>query len=103
MTQQVLPKVKVNDIEDVTQETVTTTLRRAIHFYSTLQSHDGHWPRDYGGPMFLMPGLVIALSVTGALNAVLTDHHRNEMRRYLFNHQVTTLFHTNLHQTSCPN
>jgi cycloartenol synthase len=103
MTQQVLPKVKVDDVEDVTEETVTTTLRRAIHFYSTLQSHDGHWPGDYGGPMFLMPGLVIALSVTGALNAVLTDHHRNEMRRYLFNHQVTTLFHTNLHQTSCPN
>ncbi|XP_045819042.1 cycloartenol synthase-like [Trifolium pratense] len=87
MKQQVLPKVKVNDVEDVTEETVTTTLRRAIDFYSTLQSHDGHWPGDYGGPMFLMPGLVIALSVTGALNAVLTDEHRKEMRRYLFNHQ----------------
>ncbi|PNX85262.1 cycloartenol synthase-like protein, partial [Trifolium pratense] len=87
MKQQVLPKVKVNDVEDVTEETVTTTLRRAVNFYSTLQSHDGHWPGDYGGPMFLMPGLVIALSVTGALNAVLTDEHRKEMRRYLFNHQ----------------
>lgn len=55
---EVLPKVRVKDIEDVTEETVKTTLRRAINFHSTLQSHDGHWPGDYGGPMFLMPGLV---------------------------------------------
>nr|AUD10127.1 putative cycloartenol synthase [Ononis spinosa] len=87
MMNQVLPKVRVKDVEDVTQETVTTTLKRAINFYSTLQSHDGHWPGDYGGPMFLMPGLIITLSVTGALNAVLTDEHKKEMRRYLYNHQ----------------
>ncbi|KAL5073454.1 hypothetical protein RYX36_012438 [Vicia faba] len=54
---EVLPKVKVKDIKDVTEEAVTTTLRRALNFYSTIQSHDGHWPGDYGGPMFLMPGL----------------------------------------------
>ena len=48
----------MKDGEDVTNEDVTTTLRRAISFYSTLQAHDGHWPGDYGGPMFLMPGLL---------------------------------------------
>ncbi|KAF9616602.1 hypothetical protein IFM89_030771 [Coptis chinensis] len=52
-----LPQVKVNDTEEVTDEAVTTTLRRALSYYSTIQGHDGHWPGDYGGPMFLMPGL----------------------------------------------
>jgi len=55
---EVLPKVTVTNVEDVTEETVTATLKRAMNFYSTIQSHDGHWPGDYGGPMFLMPGLV---------------------------------------------
>lgn len=53
-----LPQVKVKDIQDISEENVTRTLRRAINFHSTIQSHDGHWAGDYGGPMFLMPGLV---------------------------------------------
>lgn len=52
------PQVKVKDTDEVTEESVTTTLRRAINFYSTIQAHDGHWAGDYGGPMFLLPGLV---------------------------------------------
>lgn len=83
----VLPQVKVKDAEDITEEIVTNTLRRAIDFYSTIQAHDGHWPGDYGGPMFLMPGLVITLHITGALNAVLSEVHKKEIRRYLYNHQ----------------
>ncbi|CAL1391833.1 unnamed protein product [Linum trigynum] len=83
----VLPQVTVKEKEDVTEEAVTITLRRALDNYSTIQAHDGHWPGDYGGPMFLMPGLVITLSVTGALNAVLSEEHKREMRRYLYNHQ----------------
>ncbi|KAM0933905.1 putative cycloartenol synthase [Dioscorea sansibarensis] len=82
-----LPQVKVEDDEDVTEEAVTTALRRAISRHSTLQAHDGHWPGDYGGPMFLLPGLVIALYVTGALNAVLSPQHQQEICRYLYNHQ----------------
>ncbi|TQE12505.1 hypothetical protein C1H46_001896 [Malus baccata] len=82
-----LPQLKVKDQEEVTEEAVTTTLRRAVSFYSTIQAHDGHWAGDYGGPMFLLPGLIITLSSTGALNAVLLKEHQREMCRYLYNHQ----------------
>ena len=37
--------------------------------------------------MFLLPGMVITLYVTGELANVLTEEHQAEMRRYLINHQ----------------
>lgn len=52
-----------------------------------MQADDGHWPGDYGGPMFLMPGMLIALYTTGKLESVLSPQHRHEMVRYLVNHQ----------------
>ncbi|KAK4587597.1 hypothetical protein RGQ29_018848 [Quercus rubra] len=82
-----VPQIKVQDIEELTKEAVTITLQRAINFYSTIQAHDGHWPGDCGGPMFLIPGLVITLSITGALNVVLSKEHIHEICRYLYNHQ----------------
>ncbi|XP_050289376.1 cycloartenol synthase isoform X3 [Quercus robur] len=82
-----IPQIKVQDTEELTKEAVTITLQRAINFYSTIQAHDGHWPGDYGGPMFLIPGLVITLSITGALNTVLSNEHIREICRYLYNHQ----------------
>lgn len=36
---------------------------------------------------------VIVLSITGALNVVLTEEHRKEICRYLYNHQARTNFH----------
>jgi cycloartenol synthase len=53
-----LSVIKLDEHEDVTVEVVSTTLKRAISRFSTVQAHDGHWPGDYGGPMFLMAGLV---------------------------------------------
>jgi hypothetical protein len=53
-----LPMAKVRSEEEITKEVVDTTLRRSLRFYSTLQAEDGFWPGDYGGPMFLLPGLV---------------------------------------------
>ena len=63
---------------------VEAALRNGIGFYSTLQMESGHWPGDYGGPMFLMPGLVIACYVT---ETPLPEAHRFELLRYLKNHQ----------------
>ena len=33
--------------------------RKAMAWYQVLQADDGHWAGDYGGPHFLMPGLVV--------------------------------------------
>ncbi|CAK9147941.1 unnamed protein product [Ilex paraguariensis] len=52
------PPIKVQEIEDVTEEAVTVTLRRAISFFSTIQAHDGHWPAESAGPLFFSPPLV---------------------------------------------
>lgn len=79
--------VKVKEEEDITEEAVTTTLRRSISFYSTIQGHDGHWPAESAGPLFFLPPLVLALYVTGALNAVLSPEHQKETIRYIYNHQ----------------
>lgn len=58
MSRPVLPQVNVKDGDDVTEKMVETTLKRGVDFYSTIQASDGHWAGDYGGPMFLLPGLV---------------------------------------------
>jgi len=70
------------------EASTTSALHAGASFYATLQAPDGHWPGDYGGPLFLFPGLVIALYVTGALDDVLTPPAVKEALRYLDNHQV---------------
>jgi cycloartenol synthase len=49
---------KFEEDKDVTEKDVLASLKRAIGRISTLQAHDGHWPGDIAGPMFLLPGLV---------------------------------------------
>jgi len=67
-------------------EILTQSLRAGLSFYQTLQAPDGHFPGDYGGPMFLLPGLLVTLHVTGALERALGAEARAEMVRYLVNH-----------------
>ena len=73
--------------EAVPRAVVDRAMRAGIDFYQGLQDTDGHWASDYGGPMFLVPGLVISLYVVGELETTLDEHARFEMRRYLRNHQ----------------
>lgn len=37
---------------------IERTMRRGLRYYASLQAEDGFWPGDYGGPLFLLPGLV---------------------------------------------
>ncbi|CAE6489359.1 unnamed protein product [Rhizoctonia solani] len=56
--------------------------RKGFEFYKHLQDADGHWPGEYGGPMFLLPGLVIGSYVAGM---GFEEAERLEMIRYLMN------------------
>ncbi|XP_010234655.1 cycloartenol synthase isoform X6 [Brachypodium distachyon] len=82
-----LPAIKLDEHAFATEEDVLISLKRAIGRYSTLQAHDGHWPGDYAGTLFLLPSLIVALHVTESLNTVLSSEHQKEIRRYLYNHQ----------------
>lgn len=56
-----------------------------VSFFSILQTADGHWAGDYGGPMFLLPGLAITCYIT---NTPLPEETRKEAVRYLSNLQT---------------
>ncbi|XP_034995512.2 lanosterol synthase isoform X1 [Zootoca vivipara] len=51
-----------------------------MKFYSGLQAEDGHWAGDYGGPLFLMPGLLITCYIA---KIPLPEESKKEMVRYL--------------------
>ncbi|KAI9185997.1 hypothetical protein LWI28_012872 [Acer negundo] len=84
---QTIPPVKVEDHEEITYETASTALKRAVHFFSALQASDGHWPAETAGPLFFLPPLVMCLYITGHLNTVFTAEHRKEILRYIYYHQ----------------
>ncbi|KAJ7747290.1 terpene synthase [Mycena metata] len=54
--------------------------RNGFAFLRNLQAPDGHFAGEYGGPMFLLPGVVIGSYITGA---PFTTEQRLEMIRYL--------------------
>lgn len=59
-------------------------LYRAMHYFAALQADDGHFPGDYGGPLFLTPGLVIISYVT---QTPLSPLQQALVQRYMLNHQ----------------
>ncbi|KAI9267811.1 terpenoid cyclases/protein prenyltransferase alpha-alpha toroid [Sporodiniella umbellata] len=67
------------------QKKATTPLeaaRNGFEFYKRLQTEDGHWAGEYGGPMFLLPGLIITHYIT---RTPVPEHTRLEIIRYLLN------------------
>ncbi|KAL8277972.1 hypothetical protein RQP46_009604 [Phenoliferia psychrophenolica] len=58
--------------------------KKGFEFYKRLQSPDGHWSGEYGGPLFLQGGLFIALYVT---KTPIPNEWKIETARYLANIQ----------------
>ena len=67
--------------------TVEDACRKGVQFYNMLQCDDGHWAGDYGGPHFLLPGLVIAWYVMHRPTLLLDDDQLGMIRHYLEVHQ----------------
>lgn len=83
-----------------TTKTPMDAARNGFSFYKQLQSSDGHFATEYGGgchlcgqswkghalmragPLFLIPGLVIAMHVVGE---PFTAEQSVELRRYILN------------------
>ena len=57
---------------------------KGFAFYETLQTDAGNWPGDYGGPMFLMPGLIFVSHITDTPFEVPVVAL---MKQYILNHQ----------------
>ena len=58
--QQISSKKSLSPSNANPPKTAMDAAKRGVAFYSLLQSSDGHWAGDYGGPHFLLPGLVVA-------------------------------------------
>jgi lanosterol synthase len=44
-----------------------------MSFWAKLQTDDGHWADDYGGPMFLLPGLFFSIRVSSVDEVMLSS------------------------------
>nr|XP_006636690.2 PREDICTED: lanosterol synthase [Lepisosteus oculatus] len=61
-------------------DTARQSALKGMEFYRLLQAEDGHWAGDYGGPLFLLPGLLITCHVA---KIHLPEAWKKEMVRYL--------------------
>lgn len=81
ITEAEIPAIK--SVSAFLQKVYTHTYK-AIHFYKSLISHEGHIPGDYAGPLFLLPGMIIVSSIT---DSPLPLPHQALIRQYMLNMQ----------------
>lgn len=67
-----------------TAKTPLQAAENGLEFFSHLQLPPGNWACEYGGPMFLLPGMVITYYVT---NTPIPPEYATEIIRYLFARQ----------------
>jgi hypothetical protein len=72
--------------ESFKPSTAGEAAHKGFQFYQMLQCEDGHWAGDYGGPMFLMPGLICCMYIT---KVPFPEYKKKAMVAYLRNHQQT--------------
>lgn len=70
--------------EASTPATPKQAASKGMAFYQMIQCEDGHWAGDYGGPMFLLPGLVAVIYIT---KIPFADCKKRAMITMLRNHQ----------------
>jgi squalene cyclase len=58
--------------------------KNGLEFFSQLQLDPGNWACEYGGPMFLLPGLVVTWYVT---ETPVPEAHSTEIKNYLYARQ----------------
>lgn len=81
---QSVESINQSDAEESDSSPVFKSIINAVNFYKCLQTEDGNWTGDYGGPMFLLPGLVITSYIT---NTPFPREHTELIKRYMLNHQ----------------
>ena len=77
--------VRLQNLPDLPPpKTPLQSAANCLEFFSKLQMPPGNWAFEYGGPMFLLPGLVVTWHVT---NTPVPRSHATEIKNYLFTRQ----------------
>ena len=82
-------KVKPSAPPDISSvpKTVEESCKKAAQFYNMLLCEDGHWAGDYGGPHFLLPGLVVVWYVMNRPSKLIDEDQAKMMSHYIRVHQ----------------
>uniref|UniRef100_A0A448YVA5 Terpene cyclase/mutase family member n=1 Tax=Pseudo-nitzschia multistriata TaxID=183589 RepID=A0A448YVA5_9STRA len=67
--------------------TIEECCRKAVQFYNMLVCEDGHWAADYGGPHFLLPGLIVTWYVMNRPSKLIDEKQAQMMAHYIRVHQ----------------
>ena len=61
-------------------------------FYRSLQSEDGHWANDYGGPLFLLPGFLHSVCANFNKNSTIPLYNKIILIMIYWNYAIIEFF-----------